>query len=212
MSGQFFYRKKKEHRALAAREKFRAYAPRYNVPHILSKWTEFTTWPVPRRRFITNTMRLKPLKPTFWAPFTRWAWPNEPAHGFYRPQPPKSTATRPCIRSGRNIGEMSICIGPRSCYDEGKRVAETLFFDYHRQNGVDIRVIRIFNTYGPRMHPDDGSVVSNFIVQALRGRTYHIRRRIANAFVLLCNRPYRGHDAHDGAGRVYRACQHRQPR
>jgi len=62
------------------------------------------------------------------------------------------------------------CIGPRSCYDEGKRVAETLFFDYHRQNGVDIRVMRIFNTYGPRMHPADGRVVSNFIVQALSGQ------------------------------------------
>ncbi|NBD37375.1 MAG: NAD-dependent epimerase/dehydratase family protein [Verrucomicrobia bacterium] len=60
-------------------------------------------------------------------------------------------------------------IGIRACYDEGKRVAETLFFDYHRQNGVDIRVVRIFNTYGPRMNPDDGRVVSNFIVQALRG-------------------------------------------
>ena len=61
-------------------------------------------------------------------------------------------------------------IGPRGCYDEGKRCAETLFFDYHRQYGVDIRVARIFNTYGPRMHPDDGRVVSNFIVQALRGK------------------------------------------
>ncbi len=60
-------------------------------------------------------------------------------------------------------------IGRRSCYDEGKRCAETLFFDYHRENGVDIRVVRIFNTYGPRMLPDDGRVVSNFIVQALRG-------------------------------------------
>lgn len=60
-------------------------------------------------------------------------------------------------------------IGIRSCYDEGKRSAETLFFDYHRQYGVDIRVIRIFNTYGPNMHPEDGRVVSNFIMQALRG-------------------------------------------
>lgn len=60
-------------------------------------------------------------------------------------------------------------IGPRACYDEGKRCAETLFFDYHRQNGVDIRVVRIFNTYGPRMMADDGRVVSNFIVQALHG-------------------------------------------
>ncbi|HVU23198.1 MAG TPA: UDP-glucuronic acid decarboxylase family protein [Opitutus sp.] len=60
-------------------------------------------------------------------------------------------------------------VGRRSCYDEGKRCAETLFFDYHRENKVDIRVIRIFNTYGPRMHEADGRVVSNFIVQALRG-------------------------------------------
>jgi UDP-glucuronate decarboxylase len=60
-------------------------------------------------------------------------------------------------------------IGPRACYDEGKRCAETLFFDYHRQHGVPIKVMRIFNTYGPRMHPNDGRVVSNFIVQALRG-------------------------------------------
>lgn len=61
-------------------------------------------------------------------------------------------------------------IGLRSCYDEGKRCAETLFFDYHRQNNVDIRVMRIFNTYGPRMDPNDGRVVSNFIVQALKGQ------------------------------------------
>jgi UDP-glucuronate decarboxylase len=60
-------------------------------------------------------------------------------------------------------------IGPRSCYDEGKRCAETLFFDYHRQHQLKIKVVRIFNTYGPRMHPNDGRVVSNFIVQALRG-------------------------------------------
>ena len=61
-------------------------------------------------------------------------------------------------------------IGIRSCYDEGKRISETLFFDYHRQEKIDIRVARIFNTYGPRMHPNDGRVVSNFIVQALQGK------------------------------------------
>lgn len=61
-------------------------------------------------------------------------------------------------------------IGIRSCYDEGKRCAETLFMDYHRQNGVQIKIVRIFNTYGPRMNPEDGRVVSNFIVQALRGQ------------------------------------------
>jgi len=62
------------------------------------------------------------------------------------------------------------CIGMRSCYDEGKRCAETLFFDYHRQHKVSIRVVRIFNTYGPRMHPNDGRVVSNFIIQALNNQ------------------------------------------
>ena len=61
-------------------------------------------------------------------------------------------------------------LGPRACYDEGKRCAETLFFDYHRQHQTRIKVVRIFNTYGPRMHPEDGRVVSNFIVQALRGQ------------------------------------------
>lgn len=61
-------------------------------------------------------------------------------------------------------------IGPRACYDEGKRCAETLFFDYHRQHGIDIKIARIFNTYGPRMHPNDGRVVSTFIVQALLNR------------------------------------------
>ena len=60
-------------------------------------------------------------------------------------------------------------VGPRSCYDEGKRCAETLFFDYHRQHKLDIKVVRIFNTYGPRMHPNDGRVVSNMIMQALQG-------------------------------------------
>ncbi len=65
-------------------------------------------------------------------------------------------------------------IGPRACYDEGKRCAETLFFDYHRQHGLPIKVMRIFNTYGPRMHPDDGRVVSNFIMRALRGEPIEI--------------------------------------
>jgi UDP-glucuronate decarboxylase len=65
-------------------------------------------------------------------------------------------------------------IGPRSCYDEGKRCAETLFFDYWRQHRLEIKVMRIFNTYGPRMHPNDGRVVSNFIVQALRGESITI--------------------------------------
>jgi UDP-glucuronate decarboxylase len=92
-------------------------------------------------------------------------------------------------------------IGIRSCYDEGKRVAETLFMDYHRQNGVDIRIVRIFNTYGPRMDPNDGRVVSNFIVQALKGedltiygdgtqtRSFCYVSDLIEGFVRLMNHP-----------------------
>ena len=72
---------------------------------------------------------------------------------------------RPFIRRRKLPGNVNP-IGPRACYDEGKRCAETLFFDYYRQHNLRIRVVRIFNTYGPRMHPNDGRVVSNFIVQA----------------------------------------------
>jgi len=92
-------------------------------------------------------------------------------------------------------------IGPRACYDEGKRCAETLFFDYHRQHGIDIKVLRIFNTYGPRMLPDDGRVVSNFIIQALRGeditiygdgsqtRSFCYVDDMVNAFLLMMDTP-----------------------
>ena len=78
-------------------------------------------------------------------------------------------------------------IGIRSCYDEGKRIAETLCFDYQRMHGVEIRVVRIFNTYGPRMLPDDGRVVSNFIVQALRGEplTLYGNGSQTRSFVML---------------------------
>lgn len=92
-------------------------------------------------------------------------------------------------------------IGIRSCYDEGKRAAETLFFDYHRQHGVKIKVARIFNTYGPRMHPHDGRVVSNFIIQALKGeditvygdghqtRSFCYVDDLIDAFIRLMNSP-----------------------
>ena len=78
-------------------------------------------------------------------------------------------AIRRSIRRRKAIAAAVNPIGPRACYDEGKRVAETLFMDYHRMNKVNIRLVRIFNTYGPRMHPFDGRVVSNFIRQALAG-------------------------------------------
>lgn len=77
-------------------------------------------------------------------------------------------------------------IGPRACYDEGKRCAETLFFDYKRQHSVDIKVVRIFNTYGTRMHPNDGRVVSNFIVQALKNEDITIYGDGSQSRILLC--------------------------
>jgi UDP-glucuronate decarboxylase len=92
-------------------------------------------------------------------------------------------------------------VGPRACYDEGKRCAETLFFDYHRQHGLEVKVARIFNTYGPRMDPNDGRVVSNFIVHALQGkpitiygdgmqtRSFCYVDDLIDAFVLLMNSP-----------------------
>ena len=93
-------------------------------------------------------------------------------------------------------------IGPRACYDEGKRCAETLFFDYFRQHQMRIKVARIFNTYGPRMHPNDGRVVSNFIVQALQERPDHpLWRRLADPRLLLCRRSDRGVCAADGRRR-----------
>ena len=89
-------------------------------------------------------------------------------------------------------------IGPRSCYDEGKRCAETLFFDYHRQHGLDIKVARIFNTYGPRMHPNDGRVVSQLHRAGAAGRRpHHLRRRPPDPLVLLRGRPDRRPGAAD---------------
>ncbi len=92
-------------------------------------------------------------------------------------------------------------IGPRSCYDEGKRCAETLFFDYHRQHGIEIKIARLFNTYGPRMHPEDGRVVSNFIMQAMKGeditifgtgsqtRSFCFVDDMIDAFLILMDQP-----------------------
>ena len=104
-------------------------------------------------------------------------------------------------------------IGPRACYDEGKRCAETLFFDYYRQHNLKIKVARIFNTYGPRMHPNDGRVVSNFIVQALQRRADHaLRRRQPDPRLLLCRRSDRGLSRADGGPRRrHRPDQPRQP-
>ena len=103
-------------------------------------------------------------------------------------------------------------IGIRSCYDEGKRVAETLMMDYHRQNKVDTRIARIFNTFGPRMALKDGRVISNFIVQALdRPGHHHLRGRAADPVVLLRVRPGGRADAADEPGRRVRSRQPGQP-
>ena len=97
------------------------------------------------------------------------ASPSGPALRSCSPRLLRRTATRRCTPQDERYWGNVNPIGTRSCYDEGKRCAETLFFDYRRQHGLAIKVARIFNTYGPRMQPDDGRVISNFIVQALRG-------------------------------------------
>ena len=104
-------------------------------------------------------------------------------------------------------------IGPRSCYDEGKRCAETLFFDYHRQHGLPIKVARIFNTYGPRMHPADGRVVSNFIMQALRGEpiTLYGDGSQTRSFCYVDDLVARPHRADGNRAGRHRPDQHRQP-
>ena len=96
--------------------------------------------------------------------------PSSGGQKYFKHLPVRYTEIQAFIRNLRRTGGNSNPIGPRACYDEGKRCAETLFFDYHRQYGVAIKVARIFNTYGPRMSPEDGRVVSSFIVQALKGQ------------------------------------------
>jgi nucleoside-diphosphate-sugar epimerase len=97
-------------------------------------------------------------------------WPSGYEAKFFKRRHLRSTATLRFTHSKKPIGGHVNPIGPRSCYDEGKRCAETLFFDYGRQHKLKIKVLRIFNTYGPRMQPNDGRVVSNFIVQALNNQ------------------------------------------
>ena len=124
----------------------------------------------------------------------------------------RSTAIRPSTRSARAYWGNVNPIGPRACYDEGKRCAEALAVSYARQYGVEVRIARIFNTYGPRMHENDGRVVSNFVVQALRNEPItDLRRGRADALVLLRDRPDRGVRAPDGQPARRRSGQPRQP-
>ena len=168
--------------------------------------TRFTTWPVRPRRVTINTIPLRRSKrPSSYAinvlgmakrcrakvlqASTSEVYGDPEVH----PQPET-------YRGAVNP------IGPRACYDEGKRVAETLFMDYHRMNRVNIRIVRIFNNYGTRMHPYDGRVVSNFTITAKRlGTRYHdLRRWLAKPRVLLSRRSCRGPDPDDEcAGRLH---------
>ena len=136
----------------------------------MSKWTIFTTWHALHRRSIINSIQYRPRRPAFTAPSTCSASRNGSKRKYCRHPPLRSTAIPRSIRRKESYWGRVNPIGLRSCYDEGKRCAETLFFDYWRQHHVLIKVVRIFNTYGPRMHPDDGRVVSNFIIQALKGQ------------------------------------------
>ena len=166
---QLLHRLARQHRASARRPALRADAPRRDLPALRRGRRDLQ----PRLPGLADPLPVRPGADDQdqRARRDQHARPRQAdaSARSSRPRPARSTATRRCIRSPRATGGSVNPIGPRACYDEGKRCAETLFFDYHRQHGVDIRVARIFNTYGPRMHPNDGRVVSNFIVQALRG-------------------------------------------
>ena len=136
----------------------------------LSRSIRFTISPAPPPPFITSTTRSRPPRPRSMGRLTCWAWPSGCGPRSFRLRP--GSVRRPGSihpQAEQYWGHVNP-IGPRSCYDVGKRCAATLFFDYWRQHKLPIKVARIFNTYGPRMHPNDGRVVSNFIVQALLGR------------------------------------------
>ncbi len=146
--------------APAATTRVRADAPRRDASRSTSRSTRSTTWPARPRRSTTSSTRCRRRRPACMARSTCWAWPSASRRRSCRPRPPRSTATRRCTRSPRTTGATSTRSASAACYDEGKRCAETLFFDYWRQHRLRIKVVRIFNTYGPRMHPNDGRVVS----------------------------------------------------
>ena len=178
----------------------------------MSRWTGSTISPARPRRSTTSTIRSRPRRRACTARSTCSASPSACMPASCRPRRPRSMAIRSSIRRPRAIGAHVNPIGPRACYDEGKRCAETLFFDYHRQHRLEIKVARIFNTYGPRMHPNDGRVVSNFIVQALTtGADHDLRRRHADAQLLLRRRSDpRRWSLHGERRRSHRAGESRQ--
>ena len=135
----------------------------------MSRSTRSTISPARPRRSTTSTIRCRRPRPACTAPSTCWAWPSAREAKIFQASTSEVYGDPTVHPQTESYWGNVNPIGPRSCYDEGKRCAETLFFDYHRQHKLRIKVARIFNTYGPRMHPNDGRVVSNFIVQALKG-------------------------------------------
>src|SRR6188508_1277298 len=135
----------------------------------MSKSMRFTISPVRLRPFITNMIRCKQPKQAYMAQSNMLGLAKRLRAKILQASTSEVYGDPSVHPQTEDYWGHVNPIGPRSCYDEGKRCAETLFFDYHRQHGLEIKVARIFNTYGPRMHLADGRVVSNFIVQALRG-------------------------------------------
>ena len=180
----------------------------------MSRSTRSTISPARPRRSTTSTTRSRRPRPACMAPSTCSAWPSGCSAKILQASTSEVYGDPTVHPQPESYWGNVNPIGPRACYDEGKRCAETLFFDYHRQHKLRIKVARIFNTYGPRMHPNDGRVVSNFIVQALQGRAdHHLRRWHADPLVLLRRRPDRRLAAPDGphARRLHGTGQPRQP-
>ena len=212
---QLLHRPQGQHRRTCSATRTSSCCATTSPSRSMSRSTRSTTSPARPRRSTTSSTRCRRPRPACIGAINmlglakRLQGQDLPGLDLAR-----STATRPCIRSPRDYWGNVNPIGPRACYDEGKRCAETLFFDYHRQHKLRIKVARIFNTYGPRMHPNDGRVVSNFIVQALKGEPITIYGDgTQTRVVLLRRRSDRGLRAADGhARRRHRPDQPRQSR
>ena len=163
------------------------------------RWTGSITSPVRLLRSITSTTRSRPSRPASWAPSTCWGWPKGCGRRILQASTSEVYGDPQVHPQTEAYWGNVNPIGIRSCYDEGKRVAETLMMDYHRQNGVEVRIVRIFNTYGPRMAVERRPGRVQLHRAGAPGRGPHgLRRRGADPLVLLRRRPGRGAGADDG--------------
>ena len=199
---QLLHRAQGQHRPPAAADRISRRCATTSASRSMSRWTRSTTSPARPRRSTTSSTRCRPPRPACCGAINMLGLAKRVKAKIFQASTSEVYGDPTVHPQTEDYCGNVNPIGPRACYDEGKRCAETLFFDYYRQHKLRIRVARIFNTYGPRMHPNDGRVVSNFIVQALKGEAItRLRRRQPDPRLLLCRRPDRGLRAPDGRAR-----------